>query len=118
MNVIKTPIIKNGAKGISDFMEYFLPASAIKNNPTIDPRQKAKIRANTPDESPRSQPIPKINFPSPMPINFPFEKYDNKTKGKANIGPERTLKRPAQVNNIPKEYKPTIKETKDKILKR
>lgn len=66
--------MRNGAKGISDFIVYFLPAKPIKNKPTIDPKQKDKIKEKIPEDKPSNQPIPRINLPSPIPISLPFEK--------------------------------------------
>ena len=59
----------------------------MNNNPIIVPNQKDITKENNPDDNPKSQPKPKINLPSPSPINRPLEKYQRDAKGIARTGP-------------------------------
>ncbi len=110
-------MIKNGAKGISDFIFIFFFDQYIKIKLTIVPIQKDKIITQRPADKPKSQPIPKINLPSPKPIYLPFEKYQSKTKGKDKIGPANKFCQEGTINILPIPEKFINIEIKDNSIK-
>jgi len=87
---INVPMIRNGANGICDFIEYRL-VSARRNIPNIPPIQNENNSAIVPIEIPSSHPIPSMSFTSPKPMNFPFEKNHNKKNGVARMNPAATV---------------------------
>ena len=88
---IIAPKTKNGAKGISVFIEYFF--EKIRSTiPTKAPVQKAKTKPESPCASPKSQPKPKASFASPSPIQTPLEKSQIKAKGRAINNPDKSSK--------------------------
>ena len=66
------PVIKNGAKGTSDFKLFFL--KIINPIPIIAPKEKAKNRAKIVLGKERKRPIKKTSFTSPKPNHLPLEK--------------------------------------------
>ncbi len=51
--------------------------------------QNDRTRALTPAEIPRNQPIPRVSFASPSPIQRPLETIQIKANGDASNGPAR-----------------------------
>lgn len=116
-------IIKKGAKGISVFMLIF-PACAdrffdknINRRLTIVPIQNDNMTAKSPADKPSIHPIPSINLPSPRPINFPFEKNQRRTKGKASNGPDIRFTKVGVVKTGSYKNKLTNKEKNETIIK-
>jgi len=93
-NTIIIPNMRKGPKGISLFIVMRLSFEFNEKNSIsiilmIAPTQKEIRMALAPSESPKNQPIPSANFPSPKPIHFPPEKNQSMKNGRNSIGPEK-----------------------------
>lgn len=84
----KAPSTKNGAKGISLFIEYFFERN-IRKIPMIAPDQKERTATPNILPIPTSQPIPKASFASPRPIHLPPDTSQIKARGKAINMPDK-----------------------------
>lgn len=84
---MNTPKTKNGANGISLFIEYLLERN-INKSPTIAPDQNENTTLEKILLIPINQPSPTASFASPRPIHFPLETNHNNANGAEITSPD------------------------------
>lgn len=100
-NVIKAPIIKNGANGICVIIFIFLCEKSIIVKLATDPIQNDNMTDASAARGPSIQPMPSMSLASPRPIARPRESIQIRANGRANSGPETMLIRDGVTNNGP-----------------
>ena len=98
---IKALAIKNGANGISVFIEIFLRVISKTIILIIVPIQKESTMQASPEDKPKIQPRPSMSLASPKPIHFPLEISQRRANGEASNGPAMTEDHEGKINNLP-----------------